>query len=70
MINFDDIIRENVKEDNANWWQISDYPYIILIIWSSGSGKNALLKPISQQPDIHKTYSYAKDLFLINKRDG
>ena len=32
MINFDDIIRENVKEDNANWSLIYDYPYIILII--------------------------------------
>ena len=42
MINFDDIIRENVKEDNANWWQISDYPYIVLIIWSSGSGKKCI----------------------------
>ena len=39
MINFDDIIKENIKEHNPNWPQIPDHWYIILIIWGSGSGK-------------------------------
>ena len=41
--------------------KITDYPYRILIIGSSGSGKtNALLNLINHQPDIHKIYLYAK----------
>ena len=47
----------------------------MLVIGGSGSGKtNALLNLINKQPDIYKTYLYAKDpceaknLFLINKR--
>ena len=39
MINFDDVIKENMKEDNPNWPQIPGHPYRILIIESSGSGK-------------------------------
>ena len=39
MINFDDVTKENIKEENANWPQISDHPYRILIIGASGSGK-------------------------------
>ena len=47
----------------------------MLIIGSSGSGKrNALLNLINQEPDIDKTYLYAKDPYeakyqlLIDKR--
>ena len=36
MINFDDAIKENIKEHNPNWPQIYDYPYKILIIGNSG----------------------------------
>ena len=38
MINFDDVIKEETKEHDPNWPQISDHPYIILIIGGSGSG--------------------------------
>ena len=39
MINFDDVIKENIKESNPSWPQIPDLPYKILIIGGSGSGK-------------------------------
>ena len=32
MINFDDVIKQNIKEHNSNWKQIPDHPYIILLI--------------------------------------
>ena len=77
MINFDDVIKENIKEHNPNWLEIPDYPYRILIIGGSGSGKtNSLFNLISQQPDIDETYLYAKDPYeqtyqcLINKRES
>ena len=76
MINLDSITNENNKEHNKKWPYIPDYPYRILIIGGSGSGKtNALLNLISQQDDIDKIYLYAKDLseakyeFLIKKRE-
>ena len=31
-INFDDITKQKIKEHNANWPQIADHPYRILII--------------------------------------
>ena len=31
MINSDDITKENIKEHNANWPQIPNHPYRILI---------------------------------------
>ena len=37
MINFYDVIKENMKENNPNWSQIPDHPYRILIIASSRS---------------------------------
>ena len=77
MINFDDIINENKIEHNKNWPYIPDHPYRILIIGQSRSGKtNRLLNLIANQPDIDKTYLYAKDpyeckyQYLINKREG
>ena len=76
MINFDDVIKENIKEHNPNWAQISDHPYGTLIIGGSGSGKtNSLFNLIYQQPDIDKIYLFAKDTleakyqFLIKIRD-
>ena len=39
MINFDDVVKENIKEHNPNWSQILDHPYSMLAIGSSGSGK-------------------------------
>ena len=32
MINFDDVTKENMKENNPNWPQILDHPYRTLII--------------------------------------
>ena len=62
MINFDDYTNENIIEHNPKQPYIPDHPYRILIIGSSGSGKaNKLLKLINNQPDIDKTYLYAKD---------
>ena len=55
MINFDNVTKENIKEKNSNWPQISDHPYRILIIGGSGSGEtNSLFNLISQQLDADK----------------
>ena len=76
MINFNDYTNENIIEHNSKWPYIPDYPYRILIVGGSVSGKtNALLNLINNQPDIHKIYLYAKDpyekkyQYLINKRE-
>ena len=64
MINFDYYANENKTEHNQNWPYIPDYPYKILIIGGSGSGKgNVLLNSINNQRDIDKIYLYAKDLY-------
>ena len=64
MINFDDYVSENRTEHNRNWPYIPDYPYRILIIRGSASGKtNLLLNLIEGQPNIDKIYLYAKDLY-------
>ena len=39
MINFHDIIKDNLKEQNPNWPQIPDHPHRILKTGGSGSGK-------------------------------
>ena len=77
MINFDDIVKENIKKHNPNWPQISNHPYRILIIGGSRSGKrNSLFNLINQQPGIDNFYLYPKDpyeakhQFLINKRES
>ena len=63
MFNFDYTAKEDIKEHNLNWLEIPDYPYRILIVGSSVSGKtNALLNLINHEPDIDKIYLYAKDL--------
>ena len=66
MINFDDYTNENKTGHNVKWPYILDYPYRILIIGGSGSGKtNALLNLINNQLDIYKLYSYAKDPYEV-----
>ena len=68
LINFDNVTKENVKQGNANWPQIPDHPYRILIIQGSGSGKTySLFHLISHQHDIDKIYLIMKDQLLINK---
>ena len=72
MINFDEVIKENIKEHNPNWLQIADDPDRILIIGKT----NSFFNLISKQPDIDKNYLYAKDpyeakqQFLINNRES
>ena len=77
MINFDDYTNENKLKHNPDWPYIPDHPYRILIIGGSASGKtNTLLNLVNNQPDIEKTYLYAKDpfedkyQFLIKKRES
>ena len=53
MINFDDVTKENIKEHNPNWPEISGHLYRIIVAGGSGSGKiNALLNLINHEPDI------------------
>ena len=48
MINFDDVINQNIKEHDPNWPEIPNHPYRILINGGSGSGKtNSLFNLIS-----------------------
>ena len=39
MINSDDVVKENIKEHNPNWEEISDDPLRLLITGGSGLGK-------------------------------
>ena len=66
-----------LRSHNLKSPYIRDWPYRILIIGGSGSGKtSALLNLINNHPDIDKIYLYAKDpyeakyQFLINKRES
>ena len=43
MINFDDIVKENIKEHNPDQPLIPDHPYRILIIGGSGYGKKIII---------------------------
>ena len=68
MINYDDAIKEKIKEHNLNWPEIPGHPYIILIIRCSGSGKtNALLKLINHKPDIGKKIFYMVKIHICRK---
>ena len=64
-----------IKQNTIQNGHIFQIIYTELIVGGSGSGKtNALLNLINNQPDIDKTYLYAKDpyeakyQYLINKR--
>ena len=39
MINFDDVVKKNIKEHNLNWPKIPNHPYRILMIRGYGFGK-------------------------------
>ena len=82
MINLDDYANENkavqeLRSHNLKLPYIPDWPYRILIIGGSASGKaNVLLSLINNQPDIDKIYLYPKDpfqakyQFLSNRRES
>ena len=77
MINFDDVIKQNIKKHNPDRPQIPDHPYKTLIVGGSGSGKtNSLFNLIKQQPDFDKISLYTKGSyeanyqFLINKPES
>ena len=61
MKNYDQSVEIN---NNLNWLDVPDHPYIILIIGGSGSGKNNVLLNLlkHQQADIDKINLYVKDL--------
>ena len=70
MLNLDNIVSNNNKNKNNDW------PFRMLIIGPSGSGKaNTLLHLINNLHPIDKIYLYTKDIhepkyeYLINKRE-
>ena len=77
IINFDDVVKENLKKRDPHWPPIADNLYIILITGVSESWKtNSLSTLIGQQAGIDKSYLYAKDHWeakcqlLINKQEN
>ena len=55
MINFVDVIKENIKEHNSNCPQVPDHLYRILIIGDPGSGKtNSLFNLINSNQMLIK----------------
>lgn len=58
MINFDDVRGEIREEQKAHWLQKFEHPYRIRTVRGSGY---ALLNLINFQPNIDKTFLYAKD---------
>ena len=57
VVNFDDVVKENMKELNLNWPQISEHPYRKLVIRGSGYGKtNSLFNLINHQTDLDEIY--------------
>ena len=70
MINFDDYTNENKLKHNPDWPYIPDYPYRILIIEGSGSGKeNKILvfdDMIADMINNKKLHSIITELFIEN----
>ena len=79
MLNLDNIVinkNENKGTTGSSSLERNNWPFRMLIIGSSGSGKtNVLLHLINNLHPIDKIYLYAKDLhepkyqYLINKRE-
>ena len=75
-INFDYIVKENIKQHIPNWQQVLVHPYKILIVRGSGSRKKkSWFNITNRQPVIDRVYLYAKDTkyeakyqLLISKR--
>ena len=64
MFNLGYITKKAIKKLDPNWPDISDYPYRILIVAGSVSGKTiTLLNLINHEPGIDSIYSYTKDPF-------
>ena len=58
-INFNDVIKENIKDHNPNWLEILYHPYRILTTGDWGSGKTySLINSISHPADIDKIYFF------------
>ena len=58
MINFDCVTKEDIKEHNSNWPEISNHTYRILIIGGSGSGKtNAFFKRLRLEDELDQIKS-------------
>ena len=77
MFTFDYITKEDTKEHNPTWAEISEHLCRILIVVGSESGKaNVLLNLTNHEPDIEKICLYAKEpdeakyQLLINKRES
>ena len=51
MINYDNVIKENINKHNPNRPRIPDHPYRILIIRISGSGKTKTLLILIKKDD-------------------
>ena len=59
MFNFDYITKDDIREHNANWPQIPDHSYKILIVGRSGSVKTSALLNLlllNYELDIDKIY--------------
>ena len=54
MINFDDAIKEYIKEHNPNWTEIPDHPYRILIIWLWIWKKKFIIQSDKSTTDTYK----------------
>ena len=66
MVNYDYIIKENMKNHNPNGPPSPDHSYRILIVGGSGSGKtNALLNLIKQQDDGNYSDSVADKIYTL-----
>ena len=69
MSNFDDVVKEHIKEHNENWPRTDDHPYRTLMIGGFGSGKtNSLFNLINRQSDIDKIYLYTKDPYETKEK--
>ena len=58
MINSDDVTKENIKEHNRNWPQISDPPYRILTNGGSRPGKTNSLFNLIDTNQISTKFIY------------
>ena len=43
MINFDDVTKQNIRENNSSWVEIPDHSCRILISGGSGSAKKIII---------------------------